>query len=414
MIEAKKFLRRAQAEDKDEGVSAVDMVRDILSEAVRQRASDIHFEPDSEGIRIRFRIDGRLTEMMRCEHAVCAPLVVRLKILGGMDISEKRKPQDGRATIGIDGTAYDVRFSSMPTIHGEKLALRLMQKEYLFRDKRELGMEGEELLRFGNMLSRPHGLILVVGPTGSGKSTTMYTALGELNREDVNIVTVEDPVEAHLRGVNQIQVNPKAGLTFASVLRAVLRQDPDIIMVGEIRDKETAEAAIQAAITGHLVFSTLHTNSAAAAFVRLSHMGVEPYLIADAVIGVVSQRLVRRLCSCRTSREATEQERREFDMPAGEPLLLGEPCGCEHCRNSGYFGRIGVFEVMPVTEDIRRAILHGAPSSRIEGIAAAEGMSLLREKAARLVCSGVTSVEEYKRIFGENERTEAKRQLRII
>ncbi|MBR5116065.1 MAG: Flp pilus assembly complex ATPase component TadA, partial [Lachnospiraceae bacterium] len=314
------------------------MVRSIMEQAVHQRASDIHFEPTRNGIRIRFRVDGDLIEAMKHDATIQAAITARVKIISGMDISEKRKPQDGRTTLVVDHVEYDVRVSSIPTVYGEKLVMRFNNKESLTRDKRELGLEGDDLAKFDDMLAHRHGLILVTGPTGSGKSTTLYTALSQLNRENVNIVTVEDPVEANVDGVNQVQVNPKIDMTFAGALRSILRQDPDIIMIGEIRDSETAEIAIQASITGHLVVSTLHTNSTEASVARLMNMGIEPYLIADALVGVVAQRLVRRLCSCKREREATPEEKEELGVPETQPLTICEPVGCQRCSHTGYFG----------------------------------------------------------------------------
>lgn len=392
--------RERDAHDQTPVVSLVDSV---IDQAVRQRASDIHFEPMRDGLRIRFRIDGGLVEAMRYDPAVCPAVTARLKIISGMDISEKRKPQDGRATMKIDGAEYDIRVSSIPTVWGEKIAMRLTNRESLTRDKRELGLTREDMEKFDRMLARPHGLILVTGPTGSGKSTTLYTALSELNREEVNIVTVEDPVEADLEGVNQIQVNPKAGVTFALSLRAILRQDPDIIMIGEIRDPETAKIAVQASITGHLVVSTLHTNSAAASVVRLLNMGVEPYLIADALVGVVAQRLVRRLCRCRRCRDMTEAEKQIFEISERETGKIWEPVGCQMCSFTGYYGRIGVFEIMTVNSAMREAIAGTEPSSRIREIALRSGMSTLRAGLRRLVKEGVTSPEEMNRIVCEEE-----------
>lgn len=379
------------------------MVRSIIEQAVRQRASDIHFEPMRDGIRIRFRIDGNLVEAMSYDMSIYTAIIARLKIISGMDISEKRKPQDGRTTMDIDHVEYDVRVSSIPTVYGEKIVMRLTNKEKLTRDKRELGLSDDDMKRFDQMLAHPHGIILVTGPTGSGKSTTLYTALSELNRETVNIVTVEDPVEANIDGVNQIQVNPKADMTFASALRSILRQDPDIIMIGEIRDPETAEIAVQASITGHLVASTLHTNSTSASIARLLNMGIEPYLMADALVGVVAQRLVRKLCRCKRGREATAQEKEELGVNQDEVLTIYEPAGCQLCSQTGYFGRTAVYEMMPVTPELRWAITKMQPSSKVKEIAQREGMITLRGSAVRLVREGVTSLEEMKKIASEED-----------
>lgn len=379
------------------------MVRSIIEQAVRQRASDIHFEPMREGIRIRFRIDGNLVEAMSYDLSIYTAIIARLKIISGMDISEKRKPQDGRTTMEIDHVEYDVRVSSIPTVYGEKIVMRLTNKESLTRDKRELGLSDSDMKKFDQMLAHPHGIILVTGPTGSGKSTTLYTALSELNRETVNIVTVEDPVEANIEGVNQIQVNTKADMTFASALRSILRQDPDIIMIGEIRDPETAEIAVQASITGHLVCSTLHTNSTSASIARLLNMGIESYLIADALVGIVAQRLVRRLCSCKREREATPAEKAELGVPEEETFMINEPAGCQICSHTGYLGRIGVYEMMPITPALRWAIVKMQPSSKIKEIAVREGMNTLRESTVQLVKEGVTSMEEMRKIACEED-----------
>ncbi len=379
------------------------IVRSLLEQAVRQRASDIHFEPTRDGIRIRFRVDGRLREAISYDRSIYAAVIARLKIISGMDISEKRRPQDGRTMVVIDDREYDIRVSSIPTICGEKIEMRLTGTEHFLRDKRELGFREEALHKFDRMLKRPHGLILVTGPTGSGKSTTLYAAVSELNREDVNIVTVEEPVEMILEGVNQIQVNEKTGITFASALRAILRQDPDIIMIGEIRDPETARIAVQASITGHLVVSTLHTNDTASSVSRLFDMGVEPYLLSDALIGVVAQRLVRCLCRCKRGRPATHGELEELGADQGKRLTVYEPTGCQLCGWTGYYGRTGVYEVMSVSSGLSSAIVKMQPASRIREIARTEGMETLKEAALSLVTEGVTSFGEIRQILYEEE-----------
>lgn len=323
------------------------LVRTIIEQAVRQRASDIHIEPLEKQVRVRYRVDGILYETMKYEINLLPAFVARIKIIGGMDISEKRKPQDGRITIVVDRQEFDIRVSILPTVFGEKIVMRITSKQSLTKAKKDLGFSDEEMNKFDGILSKPHGIILVTGPTGSGKSTTLYTALSELNTEDVNIITVEDPVEANIDGINQVQVNNKAELTFASALRSILRQDTDIIMIGEIRDGETAQIAIKASITGHLVVSTLHTNSAVSSITRLEDMGIEPYLIADAAVGVIAQRLVRRLCpACKKQRYATAFEKEMLKLDLESVQEIYEPCGCHLCNDKGYFGRIGVYEIL--------------------------------------------------------------------
>ncbi|MBQ8846343.1 MAG: Flp pilus assembly complex ATPase component TadA [Lachnospiraceae bacterium] len=378
------------------------LVKTIIEQAVRMRASDIHIEPLETIIRVRYRIDGVLQEINRYQVSLLSAIIARIKIIGGMDISEKRKPQDGRITQIVDHMEYDIRASILPTVFGEKVVMRLTSKQTLTREKSNLGFSPEEMRKFDRILSNPNGIILVTGPTGSGKSTTLYTALSELNTTDVNIITVEDPVEANIDGINQVQVNVKADLTFASALRSILRQDPDIIMIGEIRDEETANIAVTASITGHLVVSTLHTNSAASSLTRLADMGIATYLLADSVVGVIAQRLVRRLCSCKEAYEPTPEEWMVLgDRMPGSQIF--KPCGCPKCNDSGYRGRIGVYEILPVTNKVKRLISRGASAEEIQDQALSEGMSTLRMSATRLVQEGVTSVEELMRIAYSNE-----------
>ena len=294
---------------------------------------------------------------------------------------------------------YDIRVSVLPTVYGEKIVMRLTSKTALTKEKSQLGFSPEEMKVFDHILSNPHGILLVTGPTGSGKSTTLYTALSELNSEDVNIITVEDPVEANIDGINQVQTNNKANLTFASALRSILRQDPDIIMIGEIRDTETAAIAVQASITGHLVVSTLHTNSAASTITRLADMGIEPYLIADSTVGIIAQRLVRRLCpSCKMEYEPDAEERELLNIKGDEPVKIYKPCGCSLCDNTGYKGRIGVYEIMEVTHDLKYIIARGGNADEIKECALKEGMSTLRMSATRYVMQGITSVSEMKKV----------------
>ncbi len=377
----------------------VQLVKSMIEQAVRQRASDIHIEPMEHQVRVRYRIDGTLYEKQTYTTKALAAIVARIKIIGGMDISEKRKPQDGRITQIVDRMEYDIRVSILPTVYGEKVVMRLTSKTALTREKSQLGLNAQEMKVFDHILSNPHGILLVTGPTGSGKSTTLYTALSELNSEEVNIITVEDPVEANIDGINQVHVNPKANLTFASALRSILRQDPDIIMIGEIRDTETAAIAVQASITGHMVVSTLHTNSAASTVTRLADMGIEPYLIADSTVGIIAQRLVRRLCNnCKIAVEPDADERELLGLSDNEPAIVYKPCGCGKCDNTGYKGRIGVYEIMEITPDLKRIIAKGGTAEEIKEQALSEGMSTLRMSATRCVMDGITSVSEMKKV----------------
>lgn len=404
-------LSEAEEQEYNEDVEnspIVKIVKGILENSVRQRASDIHIEPMETQVRVRYRIDGALQVVQRLDISMMSGISARLKIMGGMDIAEKRIPQDGRLTIMVDRHEYDVRVSILPTCYGEKIVMRVASKENLTRPKSELGFKPDEMAKFDGILSNPHGIILVTGPTGSGKSTTLYTALSELNTEDVNIITVEDPVEANIDGINQVQVNEKAGLTFASALRSILRQDPDIIMIGEIRDEETASIAVKAAITGHLVVSTLHTNSAASTVTRLIDMGQEPYTVADALVGVIAQRLVRRLCTCKVPRLAEDYEARILGHP-GEEITVYEPGNnpnCGICGGAGYKGRIGVYEIMPITHKLTKIIANNGTADDIEQEAVKEGLKTLRMSAAELVLDGTTSLSEMKKIAYEAEDTE--------
>lgn len=385
----------------------VKLLAQVIEQAVHKRASDIHIEPMENQVRIRFRVDGVLHEAMRHDIALHAALVARIKIISGLDISEKRRPQDGRATSIVDRQEYDIRVSVLPTVYGEKVVMRLAQKRALTMDKRDLGFPEEELNRFDQILKHPNGLILVTGPTGSGKSTTLYTALSELNVEGVNIITVEDPVEANLNGVNQVQVNEKAGLTFGSALRSILRQDPDIIMIGEIRDQETAEIAVKASITGHLVVSTLHTNSSANTITRLADMGVENYLIADSLVGVIAQRLVRRVCPvCGVTVEADESEKKTLGISdMARKVLVRKPGHkeCVRCGGTGYYGRIGIYEIMPINGELRQAISRGENADVLEKTALKHGMKTLRMSAIEYALKGITTVEEVRRVAYEDE-----------
>ena len=381
----------------------VQLVNSMVEQAARQRTSDIHIEAKEDSVRVRFRIDGSLYEKFTYSIHLLPAIMARLKIISGMDIAEKRKPQDGRFSILVDKVEFDIRVSVLPTVYGEKCVMRLAKKKALTRDKSELGFSPSELKDFDDILKNPNGILLVTGPTGSGKSTTLYTALSELNKIDVNIVTVEDPVEANIDGINQVQVNVKADLTFANALRSILRQDPDIIMIGEIRDGETASIAVQASITGHLVVSTLHTNSAAGSINRLVNMGVEGYLLADSLVGIIAQRLVRRLCPyCKRSHVLTEFEKKMMKIRPDANLEIFEPVGCDHCDRTGYSGRIGIYEIMKITPLLKELISRNATVSELKEAAMGEGMHTLRQSATLLVLEGITSYSEMVKTTFEN------------
>lgn len=376
----------------------VKLLNSIIEQAVRERASDIHIEPYAEDIRVRFRIDGDLREVMTLAKSSHSGIVTRIKIIGKMNIAEKRIPQDGRVETRINGRDIDMRISTLPTVYGEKIVIRLLDRSNFMFTKEALGFSDDDLKVFDKVLAQPYGMILVTGPTGSGKTTTLYTVLQELNQIEKNIITIEDPVEYKLDGINQVQVNTKAGLTFASGLRSVLRQDPDIVMVGEIRDGETAEIAVRAAITGHLVLSTLHTNDSPSTVARLIDMGIEPYLVSSAVIGVVSQRLVKLLCpKCKTSYEASYLEKKILGVDEKEKLILNKAVGCSSCNN-GYKGRRAVHELMPINETIRQLIDKGANIDQLRRQAIADGMHTLLESAANLAIKGDTSYDEVLRV----------------
>lgn len=398
----KDFKPLSQVEEQNDDVDQspiVLLVKSIIEQAVRQRASDIHIEPTERKLRVRYRIDGALVEKMSYDIRLLPAVSARIKIIGGMDISEKRKPQDGRLTMNVDHHEYDIRASLLPTVYGEKIVLRLTMATDLTKNKSELGLNEEETKQFDLIFSNPHGMVLVTGPTGSGKSTTLYTALSELNKEDVNIITVEDPVEANISGINQVQVNPKSEMTFGNVLRSILRQDPDIIMIGEIRDAETANIAVQASITGHLVVSTLHTNSAAATVTRLEDMGLEPYLLGDSLSGIIAQRLVRRLCPhCKVPHLATAEEMEMLGEAGGEPITIYEPGGCEVCSNTGYYGRIGIFEILAMNQELKRIISSRGGTEAIREAASRSGMKTLKMSCIDYVKQGITSTKELMRI----------------
>ncbi|MFA0751521.1 MAG: hypothetical protein SLRJCFUN_001924 [Candidatus Fervidibacter sp.] len=374
----------------------------ILREAIRNEASDIHIEPQQTHVRVRFRIDGILHEVLRLPKWLAAPLVARVKILGDMDVAEKRVPQDGRMRIEMQKRRFDVRISTIPTVNGEKAVLRLLDQTSPLMGLEKLGLWEDDLAKVEYLMKQPYGMILSTGPTGAGKTTTQYSILHRLNTNEVNIITIEDPVEYEVPGINQVHVNRKAGVTFATALRSFLRQDPDIILVGEIRDLETADIAIQAALTGHLVLSTLHTNDAPTAATRLIEMGVEPFLISASLIGVIAQRLARRICpNCKeVAQYDIEELAQRFGIDPsevdGKPLYRGR--GCEQCRFTGYKGRIGIFEVFVMNTEIADLILRRAPISEIRDAAIASGMTTMLQDGWRKVLAGITTPQEVLRV----------------
>src|SRR2546421_3614783 len=377
--------------------SIIRFVNQIMTEAIDSRATDVHIEPFEDSLRLRYRIDGVLQEAnvpgsIRRFHAA---IVSRIKILSHLDIAEKRLPQDGRIKIKIGAREIDVRVSIIPMIHGEAVVLRILDRGDALLGTEHLGMSPRDRGHFDKVLDMPHGIVLVTGPTGSGKTTTLYAALSKINDIERKIVTVEDPVEYQLRGVNQIQVNVKSGLTFAAGLRAILRHDPDVVLVGEIRDRETAEIAVQASLTGHLVFSTLHTNDAPGAATRLVDMGVEPYLVSSSLEVVVAQRLVRVICpKCKEPMKADEVRKLRDEFGDLVPPTLYHGVGCRHCQNTGYRGRQGIFELMAITDEVRGLILHRAPAYEIRNVAVSQGMQSLREDGWRIVADGRTTIDE--------------------
>jgi len=386
----------------------VKLVNSLYEQAIKSRASDIHIEPMERFVKIRYRIDGQLHEIMKYDIELLQAIVTRIKITGNMDIAEKRIPQDGRVSLNLDGNAYDMRLSILPTIYGEKTVIRIASKSTFIKDKSELGFYPDDLEKFNGILNNPHGIILVTGPTGSGKSTTLYAAMKDLNKEDVNIITVEDPVEAKIEGINQVQVNAKAGMTFASALRSMLRQDPDIIMVGEIRDSETANIAVSAAITGHLVLSTLHTNDSVSSISRLEDMGVEPFLLGSSVVGVLAQRLVRRICpKCAEEYVPDISElkllKSNLEIDSVEDYKLIRGTGCTYCGHTGYRGRLGVYEILTVTNRQKELINKGASIEEIKQAALEEGFKTLKMNCIRLVLDGKTTVSEMMRVAYANE-----------
>ncbi len=381
----------------------VKLVNGVISQGVDDGASDIHYEPQEKELVIRFRIDGVLHEIMSVPKRMQAGVLSRIKVMADMDIAERRIPQDGRIGLTVGGKPIDMRVASMPTVYGEKIVMRLLDKSSVLLGLADLGFSEKALTRFEKAYRKPYGALLVTGPTGSGKSTTLYATLNVLNSREKNIITVEDPVEYRLAGINQVQINPKAGLTFTSGLRSILRSDPDIVMVGEIRDKETAQIAIESALTGHLVLSTLHTNDAPGALTRLSEMGVEPFLTASTIECVLAQRLARRLCHhCRKPFQPSDEALKQNGFPEevlGQGVTIYRAGGCPRCNNTGYKGRLGIYEVMLVSEAIERLTIERKSADEISRVAQAEGMVSLREDGIQKVLAGLTSVEEIGRVI---------------
>lgn len=380
-------------DEKIDNAPIVRLVNSIIQQAIKLDASDIHIEPMETATRVRIRVDGVLHEHMKVPLVAHSAIITRLKIMGGMNIAEKRVPQDGKVETTLEGKSVDLRLSSLPTVAGEKMVIRILGGSGTMITRAQLGLSEENEKLFDKILKNPHGIILVSGPTGSGKTTTLYTLLSEYNKPSVNIITVEDPVEYRLHGINQVQINTKAGLTFASGLRSILRQDPNVIMVGEIRDAETAQIAVRAAITGHLVLSTIHTNDAASTISRLIDMDIEPFLVSSGVIGIVAQRLVRKICPrCKTSYKADYSEKTLLNID--DSILLYKGTGCAFCSNTGYKGRTAIHEILALTKDIRELIDARATDDTIRQKSIENGMITLNECCIRLVLNGITTVEE--------------------
>jgi type II secretion system protein E len=381
----------------------VRLVNLVIENAIASEASDIHIEPFEDTLRVRYRVDGILFDQESPPRRLRDAVTSRIKLMAEMNIAERRLPQDGRIRVSLPGRRVDIRVSTVPTVHGESIVMRLLDRQSVFLPLERLGFSPQTLKQFETLIVRPHGILLVTGPTGSGKTTTLYAALDKINSPDRKIITVEDPVEYQLKGVNQIPVKSKIGLTFATGLRHIVRQDPDVILVGEIRDLETVEIAIQAALTGHMVFSTLHTNDATGAIPRLQDMGAEPYLVASVLEGVLAQRLLRRICrSCRVPDTPTPADLEAVGVVADASTTLWRGKGCEECRGTGYRGRTGIYELFPITEDVRSLILRRAPSHEIRRHAIQAGMTTLRLDGWAKACEGVTTIDEILRVTQED------------
>src|SRR5690625_1424497 len=383
----------------DEDSPVVRLVNQMIANAVAQRASDIHFDPQETELKVRYRIDGVLRNERSLPKYMQNVIIARIKIMSDLNITERRSPQDGRLKMNVDFKPIDIRVSLLPSVHGEKVVMRILDLSNALDQLDKLGFTDKNISAFKEMIEQPNGIILITGPTGSGKSSTLYAGLNHLNSEEVNIITIEDPVEYQLEGINQVQVNDDVGMTFASGLRSILRQDPDIVMIGEIRDFETAQIAIRASLTGHLVLSTLHTNSAIAALTRLIDMGIEPFLISSSLTGVVAQRLVRRVCrDCSEDEAPTEREKEIFAQSRIAVDMLHRGRGCGNCNNTGYRGRIAIHEVLQINEDIRKLIMESASANRIREYVKNEGMLFLLNDGLIKVKEGITTTEEVLRV----------------
>lgn len=394
-LEYKAMSIEVEEIDDVKNAPVVKMIEYLFRNSVEMRASDIHIEPFENEVKIRYRIDGQLQTVNSLQKESLGPLVTRIKILAGLDITEKRLPQDGRIITKIDNQDVDLRVSILPVVNGEKIVIRILNKNSYKIEKQQLGMSEANLKKLYNIISKPNGIVLVTGPTGSGKSTTLYTILNELNSDKSNIVTIEDPVEYTMHGINQVNVNSKTGLTFAKGLRSILRQDPDIVMIGEIRDEETATVAVKAAITGHLVISTLHTNDAPSTITRLIDMGVEPYLVSTAITGVIAQRLVKRICEhCKESYEASIYEKSILGEDIDKSLILYKGSGCGYCNNTGFKGRTGIYEIMEIEREHKDIITTTNNINKLKDLAIQKGMSTLKEECKILVKSGITTIGE--------------------
>ena len=388
----------------DDEAPIIRLVNSLMSQAVKDRASDIHIEPFEREMSVRFRVDGVLNEIIKPPKRFKDAITSRVKIMAGLNIAEKRLPQDGRIRLKVAGKDIDIRVSTVPTTYGERIVMRLLDRSSVMKDLDTIGFSPRNLAGINSLITKSHGIILVTGPTGSGKTTTLYACLAKINKPDLNILTIEDPVEYQLKGVGQVQVNSKIDLSFASGLRSFLRQDPDVIMVGEIRDRETAEIAIQASLTGHLVLSTVHTNDSAGAVTRLVDMGVEPFLVASSLVGVLAQRLIRTICDkCKTSYVPSEEELAELHIPVESVKELYRGEGCNQCGGTGYMGRMGIYELMLVDDEIRKLVLKNVDAGSLKSLAKEKGLTTLREDGAQKVMAGLTTVAEVRRVTQEDK-----------